>query len=114
MREQIALAEMWPRHQWRVSMLTFSTVLAAKAEWEWSTLYRLFELEGILPIILPDLFLILQDLFLKVTVLPILVIWPIETMVSTISGAWRVSCKMTGVVLSLLGTSIRRSPVPIA
>ena len=73
-------------------MSTCLTVLAARAicECVCSTLYKLFELVGILPMILPVLFLIMQDFSLKVTVLPVLVIQPMDTIVSAISGAWRV------------------------
>ena len=66
------------------------------------------------PMILPDLFLILHDLFSKWTLYLELRIQPIEMIMSAISGVWRVSCRVTGVVLCPLGTSICKSPVPIA
>ena len=72
-------------------MSTCSTALALAAVNECSTLYSLFELAGMSPITLPDLFLILQDFFLKDTEQPELTIRPIEMMVSAMSGMWRVS-----------------------
>ena len=79
-----------------------------------STLNKPFELAGMSPMILPDLFLILHDLFSKWTLYPESRIQPIEMIVSAISGAWRVLHKVTGVVLCPLGTLICKSPVPIA
>ena len=64
--------------------------------------------------ILPDLFLILHDLFLKWTLYLESRIQLIEMIVSAISGVWRVSRRVTGVVLCPLGTSICKSLVPIA
>ena len=46
--------------------------------------------------IFPDLFLISQVLSLKVTVLPVLVIHPMDTMVSAMSGTWRVLRRRIG------------------
>ena len=61
-----------------------------------------------------DLFLILQVLSLNVTELPALVMRPVETIVSAISGAWRALRKRTGVDVSPFETSTCKSPASMA
>ena len=98
-RVWMASAERWPRQQWSEWMSTCLIVLALEATCACSTLYRPFELAGMLPMTLPDL-------FSKVTVLPVLVMWPMETIVSIISGTWRVLWRRTRVVVVPLGMLI--------
>jgi len=69
-----------------MSICSIGAEIALAAVNECSTLYRPFELAGITPMILLALFLILQDLCSKATEWLVLVIHPIETMVSAISG----------------------------